>query len=142
MRSVYRSNPLTSRESILPSNIQVVILMAHRTLAWARSRAIAALAPRRARAHAHLPTLFQGRVVAAVGGVGCGAVELVLDEAVVAVGAVGHDGGFVDDAGPDGGEGEEDACDGEGLGAEFGDGVFELKNGEDRWGVLVVVARR
>jgi hypothetical protein len=37
----------------------------------------------------------------------------------------------VDDTGPDGGEGKEDADEGEGLGSEFRDMVVELEDAED-----------
>lgn len=47
-------------------------------------------------------------------------------------GAVGRDLAVVgDDAGPDGGEGQEDADEGEGDGGEFGDAFVELEAGED-----------
>lgn len=48
---------------------------------------------------------------------------------------VGRSGVPAYDAGPDGGEGEEDADDGEDEGAEFGDFFVELEGGEYGWGI-------
>jgi hypothetical protein len=92
-----------------------------------------------ARAHAHLTGLLHRGVTttASDGRGGCGPVELALDEAVVSVGPFCRGRGFVDDAGPDGAERQEDAGYGEHLGAQFGDGVLELEGAEDGWWVLV-----
>jgi hypothetical protein len=54
-----------------------------------------------------------------------------LDKAVMRIGSSGTDDFLVDDAGPDGGEGEEDADDCGRDDAEFVDAVAELETGED-----------
>lgn len=58
------------------------------------------------------------------------------------VGPVCADGFFVDDAGPDGGEGEEDAHDGRRDDAEFVDVFEELEAGEEGFDMLVQASRK
>jgi len=99
-----------------------------RTLPRRRRRAIHALVQRGACTHAHLATLLNSCArVAANRRARSRAVEFVLNEAMVSVWSFRRDGRFVDDAGPDSGEGEEDADDGQDLGAEFRDVVLELE---------------
>lgn len=131
--SVDRSHTLTPkcllREAKLATNVQIVIVTIHHALSWRRWHTIHALAPRRTSADAHLATLFHRRVARAAINRRSrfGTIEFTLDEAMVSVRSFRHDCSFVDDAGPDGGEREEDARDGQNLGAEFGDVVLELE---------------
>jgi hypothetical protein len=124
MRSVVvRNAKLAVDEDALVQRPNRTVLARHR----ARSRAVHKLDVHRAGAHAHLAALVHHSVAggAAVRRVRGRAVEFVLDEAVVRVFVSGCDDGFVDDAGPDGGQWEEDARYGQDLHAEVGDGFLD-----------------
>lgn len=70
------------------------------------------------------------------------AVELVPEESLMSVRAAEADVRIGrDQAGPDGGEGQEDAYDCDALRTELGDGVVELEACEDRWARSVQTAR-
>jgi hypothetical protein len=110
--------------------MNTIILTLGHTLLADRRRALG-----RARAHAELATLVHhgGARGTSNHGRGCRAVEFVVEQCVLGIG-----GRFVNDAGPDGGERQEDAHDGEDDGAEFGGFLAELEAGEDGLGVRLV----
>jgi hypothetical protein len=84
--------------------MNTIILILGHTLLADRRRALG-----RARAHAELATLVHHGGARGISdrGRGCGAVEFVVDECVLGSGSR-----FVYDAGPDGGERQENAHDG------------------------------
>lgn len=129
---------VATREAVFATNVDVVISMVYCALPRRRRCAVDTLALRCACADAQLPTLLHCGIasVAAGGRVGYRSIELALDESVVRVWSTSGDGCFVDDAGPDGGQREEDADDGEDNDAELGDVVAELEACEDGWDVL------
>lgn len=82
--------------------------------------------------------VFQALFITIVGNTGAdgrGAIELVFEEALVSIWTVAADVGVAgDEAGPDGGERQEDADDGRALGSELGDILVELEADEDSCG--------
>lgn len=124
---------IATREAKVPRNMHALLVLHldHTLLpqrSWRGTRTIDTLALHRARADTHLSTLLYhcATRTAAVRRVRDRAVELVVNEW-----ASSRYCGLVDDACPDGGQREEDAHDGEDLGAELGDSLLELEAGED-----------
>jgi hypothetical protein len=124
---------LAPRKPKLPPNKDSLIIpLGHTLLPRKRART-------RTRAHAHLPAPIHNRAarITAICGVARRAVELALQQSVMRVGAISADDFLVDDAGPDGGEREEDAHDSGRDDAEFVDVFDELEAGEEGFEALV-----